>query len=60
MDVALAFSLSVLEVFEPVHELVDVWYLQQLASGANLSVWDYGIALPALSRPEISSSACRR
>ena len=37
MHVALAFSLSGLEVLEPVYESVEVWYLQQLASGANLS-----------------------
>jgi hypothetical protein len=41
---ALAFSLSGLEVLDPVHESGEVRYLQQLASGANLSVWDCGAA----------------
>jgi hypothetical protein len=52
MYVALAFSLSGLEVLEPVHEPVEVWYLQRLASGANLSVWgltrDIVISMPTI------------
>jgi hypothetical protein len=38
MHVAFVSSLSGFELLEPVHESGEVWYLQQLASAANLQI----------------------